>query len=556
MKKRNLCLALTAVLMASSLVGFAACTETGKTGGPADPSKEEGDVVLSFLHAGTMQPSTKKVEAAVSAYVEEKLGFGVEFKMTNVYNCASDYQNWLITNQEIDIINVFTGSESFITDHSARELDSLLTPEIAPYLSEVMPEHQESALYGEDGNIYGISVFPNSLLGGYSYMVRKDVLERAGLYSETPQEGKYTEGQLIGYEDLDTIFAAIREVMPTNSAGQTVYPCSARNGQDYMAALVPYDKLGTETYPTAALTMEPETGEWNDEVVNYYKTDAYKEFVEWMGKWYEEGYVHPDAETSSENLFDLFDSERYVGTVQQTSPGIENEWERDRMKNREGTSLEGDLDLVMLPLCEEYYVLSNPMQALMIPAKSKRPARAMQFIDLLYSDEYLINLIMYGVEGEEWEFVDEEKGYITEVYEGSRTNNYVVGGFWGDYNMIYGFVQYGIDAEEAVSELERVKEKSVYYEEQTLSHKSPAAGFIYWADRSHTTTIRNINAQVMSRYFLTLAVGAGSKGTDGTFTGPGSTYEEFINALDNARIDSIVEDKAEQYAAWKAEQNS
>lgn len=556
MKKRNLCLALTAVLMASSLVGFAACTETGKTGGTADPSKEEGDVVLSFLHAGTMQPSTKKVEAAVSAYVEEKLGFGVQFKQTNVFNCTSDYQNWLITNQEIDIINVFTGSESFITDHSARELDSLLTPEIAPYLSEVLPERPETTLYGEDGNIYGVSVFPSHMLGGYSYMVRKDVLERAGLYSETPQEGRYTEGQPIGYEDLDTIFAAIREVMPTNSAGQTVYPCSAMNGQDYMTALVPYDKLGTESYPLATLMVDPETGEWGNEVVNYYKTDAYKEYVEWMGKWNAAGYVHPDAETTSENLNDMFDSERFVGVVLQTSPQLEYQWETDRIKNKEGTSLEGDLDLVMLPLSVEYSYLTNPMQSLMIPSKSKRPARAMQFIDLLYSDEYLVNLIMYGIEGEEWEFVDEERGYITEVYEGSRTNNYVIGGFWGDYDMLYAFVQYGVDAEQIIEDMERVEKESLYYEERTLSHKSPAWGFIYWADRSHNTTIRNINAQVMSRYFLTLAVGAGSKGTDGTFTGPGSTYEEFINALDNARIDSIVEDKAEQYAAWKAEQNS
>ena len=161
---------------------------------------------------------------------------------------------------------------------------------------------------------------------------------------------------------------------------------------------------------------------------------------------------------------------------------------------------------------------------------------------------------MYGVEGEEWEFVNEEKGYISETYEGSRTDNYVVGGFWGDYAKLYAFVQYGVDAEQIIADMEAVEEKTEYFEERTLAHMSPAAGFVYWADRSHNTTIRNINAQVMSRYILTLQVGNGSKGSDGTYTGPGSTYDEFIKALDNARIESIVEDKAEQYAAWKAEQ--
>ena len=173
---------------------------------------------------------------------------------------------------------------------------------------------------------------------------------------------------------------------------------------------------------------------------------------------------------------------------------------------------------------------------------------------LLYSDEYLVNLIMYGVEGEEWEFVDEEHGYISETEPGSRTDNYVVGGFWGDYNMVYTFVPYGQDVTEIVADMEEVEKQTAIFEERSLAHMSPAAGFIYWPNRSLSTTIRNINAQVMTRYFLTLAVGNGTKGSDGTFTGPGSTYEDFIEALDNARIETIVADKQEQYSAWQAKQ--
>lgn len=548
MIKKVLTVVLAAFMLACSVGVFAACGGGGSAGGPADPSKETGDVVLSFLHAGTMQPSTNKVEKAVSAYVQEKLGFGVKFKQTNVFNCASDYQNWLLTNQEIDIMNVFTGSDAFITDKSAREITSLLTPEIAPYLSEELKDRPEVTCYGEDGKAYGVSVFPKNMLGGYSYVVRKDVLEKAGLYSETAAKGKYTDYQQISYTDLDTIFAAIKKTMPTNSTGQNVYPCSAMNGQDYMTALVPYDRLGTEAYPLATLMVDPVSGEFGNEVVNYYKTDAYKEFVQKMGEWNEKGYVHPDAETTSTNLNDFFDSERMVGVVLQTSPEIVYQWETDRMKSQGGT------ELVMLPLSIEYSYITNPAQSLMIPSKSKRPARAMQFIDLLFSDQYLVNLIMYGVEGEEWEFVDEERGYITETEPGSRTDNYVVGGFWGDYSMVYAFVPYGQDATQLIADLEEVERLTLEFEESTLAHMSPAAGFIYWADRSHATTIRNINAQVMNRYWLTLAVGSGAKGTDGTFTGPGSTYAEFIKALDNARIETIVKDKQEQYSAWQAQQ--
>lgn len=149
--KKGLSIVLAAVMIAGSLTAFAACGGGGNNG-PADASKEKGDVVLSFLHAGTMQKSTPKVEKAVSDYCKEKLGFGVKFKQTNVYNCGSDYQNWLITNQEIDIINIFGADPgSYIKDKSAREMSSLLTEKNAPYLSEEIkvapnPQYSETTI--------------------------------------------------------------------------------------------------------------------------------------------------------------------------------------------------------------------------------------------------------------------------------------------------------------------------------------------------------------------------------------------------------------------------
>ena len=61
--KKGLNLVLAAVMIAGSLTAFAACGG-GNHSGEADASKESGDVVLSFLHAGTMQKSTPKVASA------------------------------------------------------------------------------------------------------------------------------------------------------------------------------------------------------------------------------------------------------------------------------------------------------------------------------------------------------------------------------------------------------------------------------------------------------------------------------------------------------------
>lgn len=539
--KKGLSIVLAAVMIAGSLTAFAACGGGGNNG-PADASKEKGDVVLSFLHAGTMQKSTPKVEKAVSDYCKEKLGFGVKFKQTNVYNCGSDYQNWIITNQEIDIINVFGADPgSYIKDKSAREMSSLLTEKNAPYLSEEIKGRPESTVFGNDDKIYGISVFPEYSYAGYSYMIRKDVLERCGLYSETETAGKYTDYQQITYSDLNKIFAAVRQTMPTNTQGNTVYPCTATQGQLYNDGLTCYDRMGSEQYPMAVMMVDPVTGEYSGNVENYYTTDAYKEYVQWIGECNEKGYIHPDAETSSESLQDLYKSERFIGAMLQASPGMRAQWEIDYGR-----------ELIMLPLSTVYYYVTNPNQALMIPSKSQRPARAMQFIDLLYSDTYLINLMMFGVEGEEWKFVDKEHGYVTEQSPGSRTNNYVIGGFWGDYAMCYKYVKDDADIEAVIARQLEIDKKSQEFQKIAYTHTSPALGFNYKPDKSHTTTIKNISANVMSQYYLTLACGGGSKGSDGTYTGAGSTYDDFIQALNKAKIGKIIEDKQAQYNKWKA----
>ena len=504
-------------------------------------ANESGDVVLSFLHAGTMQKSTPKVEKAVSDYCKDKLGFGIKFKQCNVYNCDSDYRNWLVGNEEVDILNVFAADPlSYVKDNSAREISSLLTEENAPYLSEEVKNRPNSIVVDKEGTIYGISVFADYGFAGYSYVVRRDVLEEAGLYSETAESGKYTDYQQVSYADLDIIFDAIQRVMPVNSSGQKVYPCPAMKSIGFNTGFIACDTMGSEAYPMAVMMADPVTGEFTGEIENYYATDDYKQYIEWIGRCNEKGYILPDAETTPSSMTDLFRAEQFVGVMLQTSPELQKQWETDH-----------GYDFVFLPLTTEYVFVTSPNQALMIPSKSKRPERAIKFIDLLYSDEYLVNLIMYGVEGEEYKFLDKENGYITEQSKGSRTNNYVIGGFWGDYSMIYSFVPADIDVAAAVALQKRVDEKTKALQAIADSHTSPAVGFLYIPSRANSTTIRNISANVMSQYYLTLACGKGSKGTDGTYTGEGSTYDKFIKALDKAKINNIIQDKRAQYNEWK-----
>ena len=531
--KKLLSFILTLIMTAVMAISLTACG-----GGGVDPNKpEEGDVVLSFLHIGTRPKAMDEVEAKLSEICKAKLGFGVKFKEVNVMELNSTYSNWLAANEEIDLLNVFGGDPvSYINDKKVREMSSLMTDELAPHLKAKQEEMAASYLYGTDDKLYGIGVFApvEDSATSFSYVVRKDVLETLGLAD------KYTNGTQISYEDLNTIFDGISKNYKTTAKGAKIYPCPIINFDAVEIYFSSFDPLGANQYPMGVMMLDPVTGQWQEEVVNYYETEQYKNYVNWIGSCKEKGWIHPDAETTSSTHIDLFEDGQFLGVFLQNSASIKNQWEDDN-----------DCELVQLPINRAHTYLTVPMQALMISSKSTRPKRAMQVMNLLYEDVYFNNVIYYGIEGKQWKYMEggKEYGYITEVAPGSRSD-YMVGGFWGDYSSIYKIAPDGMDLQDAIARETAAKAYNKSFADQAQANKSPAWGFSYDSTKQQAR-INALNNK-LGQYVSTLRVGNGVKGSDGTYTGPGSTYAEMIAALNQSKINLVIQNKAEQYNAWKA----
>lgn len=532
MKKKILSLILGAA-MAVSACSLAAC---GKGGERAWPETDAGgDVVVAFLHMGTRPTDFDMVQSKFSEYCNQKLGFGVKFKEAVITSLEQTYTNWLAANEDVDLLNVYLSDPlAYVTDKKVGEMSSLIA-ESAPYLNEMSQVQKGCYIYGTDNKLYGISVFPgpNDSYGGYAYAVQKEVLQTCGL-ADT-----YTEGRVIGYDDLDTIFAGIAEHYKTNDKGASIYPCSVLNTVTFDLAINPYDDMGGSQYPLGVVMMDGKTGEWKDEVVNYYETEEFKTYVEKMGEYKEKGYVHPDAETPDSGILDLIESGQFVGGFMQNSQQIKHEWERKA----------GNKEFVLLPLSQSYMRMGKPIQAMMIPAKSKRPRKAMQFLNLLFEDKEFVNIVQRGVEGEHWNFVEgaEEYGIIQATEKASR---YKVGGFWGDYGKIYSYASDGLPVADVIKNYNSDMEYADHYMAEANANTSPAFGFIYDTTK-YNSRIKVLNTKA-DQYYATLAVGNGKKGSDGTYTGAGSTYAEFIDALKKSKIDDVIADKNKQYQEWKA----
>ena len=529
--KKLLCVALAILMMLTSVVGLFGCSK----------DNSDGNVVVAYIQGDRDKPDFELVQKMVSDYCQEKLGFGITFKPTTVWDQDALYTKWLGGGEDLDVINLaFTDQMQYIKEKRIRELDSLLTEENAPNLIDLLDQYASSRLIGTDGKLYGIgTIEPIEGITGGSIIIRKDVMEKCGLLDE------FEDYEKIDYADLDYIFNAIKSNPETNktASGATVYPCPVLPATDPCMAFAPCDPMGNDT--AIAVLPRNEDGTFGSEVVNYYEMDSYKQFVEKMGQWQEAGYIHPDATTTPDSYDTLLKNGQFVSMFLGISAGLKSAYENDY-----------NAEFIQLLLCDPYYTFNGvPQMSLSINSKSKRPEKAMQFIDLLYSDEYLINLIQYGVEGKHWyRLTDEEetKKYIAIVPENDEQQLYAkVPGVYGNKAMIYAMISGEGNVEEAVAEALAAEKQDYDFADLAKANASPAVGFRY--DRTEMNNrLRSINSNAIARYKTTLACGKGKKGTDGTWTGPGSTYADFIAALKSNKVELVVQDKQNQYDAWLA----
>lgn len=548
-KMRSICAVLLAGMVTGSVAGLTACNNT---------SDESGNVVMAYVAGTNLLPDEEKVQAAVDAYCQETYGIGITFKHVNIYDQASVYTNWLGANEEIDILNLcFVDPMQYINEKRILCLDDYITEENTPYLYETLDSRPDMKLLDTEGNLYGIGT--QEVAPAYSggmIIFKRSVLETIGMYGDG--EGQYQVWDNVGYEDLDRLFEAIQSNPATNktSTGATVYPCPIISSTAPYSYFAQADYMSSSTQSPLAVLKVEEDGSTKPEVVNYYEMDTFKEYIEKVSEWSAKGYIHPDALTTTSTHSDLLNSGQWVSMFLALSPGFIPQYNMD--------FTDGEDEWIAFSLTEvPYYTSSTPLMSMAVNSKSKRPNKAMRIIDAIFSDETLVNMLQYGLEGVHWEYaateedpnIGKENGYITLTEENVSKSLYTgLPGVYGNKNIVYSTVAKSDDMAAEIEESVIYEELTVEYANLALEHSSVAAGFIYDTSKQKVR-IQNIEGNVISRYLSQLVTGKGKAGTDGTYTGAGSTYADFIQALKNAKADLVIADKQEQLDAWLALQN-
>jgi len=253
------------------------------------------------------------------------------------------------------------------------------------------------------------------------------------------------------------------------------------------------------------------------DIVNLYETDEYRNYCRVMKKWRDLGYMPSDSLISGQNGQYMFNSGQSFFQYSSVSPGTEM---MDAHK-------ELDFEEEYIPITGNRITTRLAQEfAWGITRGCTHPEKAMELLNLIYTNADLANLLQYGREN--IEYINLGDGVIQPVSDedGSLYSSYF--SVFGDTMQMYHY------ASDSDNKTESIKD---FFEQ---SQTGLTFGYVFQAD----DVFANIQAvqNVVNEYRPVLETGMADDSD--------LLLDEFLNALDAAGINEIIEENQKQLDEW------
>lgn len=467
----------------------------GSTGSNSDSVENNGSgagedsVVLKyyFLTASGATSDLPLIEEKLNEYIEPIIGATVDMTLINVGSYADQVGLMVRTGEPVDLVFGFQAEMlSYVSQGAVMPLDDLLAEYGQGIIDAVGQDVLDSCK--QQGVLYSIPTLKD-MAAGRVFIYNQEVADELGLdFSNVKSE-----------KDLTEIFEIVKEKTD-------LVPFAGAGGGNKIWENWSWDTLGDQLGVLMDGGAEPV-------VVNLFETDYYKELVTMTRDWYLNGYLISDYATSEDTWSARMINKTSFGAINANKPGGLVE-----IENTVG------YDLGQVEILEEFAMTGNVLNTnWMIPTGSEHPEKAMQFLNLMYSDPYVSSLLINGIEGVH--YTADEDGFITTVPDSGYINSHP----WAQGNQFISKVYAGNDAD--------VWEQQEEYNKN--AKKSVAYGFIF--DSSNVTNEITACNNVVAKYRASLECGA---------VDPEVAVPEFNAELKTAGIDTIIAEKQRQLDEW------
>ena len=490
-KKAAAVLLCTATAL-SVLAGCSTQTEPEQSGSETENTSGTDHIVVTYLTLGQTPADLQEIQDALNERSVKDIGVEVEFKPVSAYDAMSQFTTWLATGERYDLMMPLLQDLNTYKEQGLIQPLTDLIAENAPYIQQMTDEGWTYASNNTmDGEIWSVMAVPNVTGSGGGFVVKKQYVDET--------DWAYDENKVYTLDELGELFAAIKENHPD------MYPCGQTGATASYGYVGMFDAMGGDQ--ATGVLMDTES----TEIVNLYETDEYRDYLQHMRDWNLAGYIYPDAAVTDSSQEELVDSGVAAGYFMVSAP------------------VQADDSEYMIRLTEVF----QPTQAMggwVVPNTAEEPEAAVRFLNYVWENPDIANLIQWGIEGEHYVVLDEEKNLIgfPEGKDATNSGYYNTLGLWGDTREVYVWSE------------SQSQEKNDAYTEEAMNNPMKDIGVLYSPSAEASTKIAAITA-VVEQYQPSLETG--SVDLD-------QYYEEFINALKAAGVDDVIAEKQEQLDAF------
>ena len=523
--KRILALALACI---SVPVVFSGCGGIGEINFEDDPNKKV-NLVMWVPTAGGLEPSdNNKVLSMVNNYLETAMPnttLTLKYEDTNSFGAVMT--RMFGAEEAFDICFTSYGTNSYFDNAKDESFVGFTQEQMQEFAPDIWNSTSQDLwdMIEVNGKYYAvINNQTKARQAGVSLdksMLRKYIAKVQGLDSYTSvtdeQIATYTQENIQSFADVEGYLAFAKE---TN--GSAYRFTTSMMDMHAMMYYMGFDDFGKYNVPGVI----PADATSADEIVNQFETEEFKQLIQtfkgWYGTYVDASILSGGVTSSTYPTLSM----RGLGTYK---PGVEQE--EYVICNKEMTGVGFGEKIITSTNC------LTTMSA--VSYTSKNPTRALKFLNLLYTDKTLYNMLVFGREGTDYVVKEKDSNGTPTQIEVFKTAKYKVNNSWayGNQFLAYPTVQ---------------QKKTVWEDTQKFNEEakvSVAYGFIFNEAPVAAEIANCIN--VYSAYYMQL-INNTDPYKDSGASSDKAFYEEFLKALKSAGSEKIISELKTQFAAFLA----
>lgn len=498
--KRSLVFVLALILAISTLVIGCKSTKNddttkteGNKNGEKDTAKKEDPVELIWYNIGTPANDMGLVQDELNKYLLEKINATVKITQFDWGEYNDKMQVKVASGEPMDIMFTCSWANDYptnVTKGALLPLNDLIDKYGQGIKENLHPLFLEGAKI--NGEIYALPT--NKELGWQAvWIVNKDLADKYDI----------DISKLNTLESLEPYLEIIKKNEPD------ILPLALdKDSTPYIANV---DEILGTSMPVAVQFDNP------TKIVNLYKTDEAMSMFKTIHRYYEKGYVHADAPVNNVGP-DWGQTGKFFIAKAHYQPYAEVGWEAGDFRNSK---------IAIAPIHQPFANNGSTRGAMQgISINSEHPEKAMEFLNLLYTDEYVLNLLDYGIE--ETHYTKNDEGYIKLTDRAQE--NYLFPSFTIG-NVFNTYLIEGTPADKW--------EKFNKFNDESL--QVPSLGFTpdLTNIKSEVASVRNAAKEIESSLYLGQV-------------DPEEYVPKAIKKFEDSGLNKIIEELQAQYDAWLA----